>query len=196
MKVERQAAEDYELVRAVQAGDEKAFEKLVKKYQRQIANIVYLTLGNRDDADDVTQEVFIRAYRYLPRFTFDAPFFSWLYRVTMNLCFDETRKRKVKRILSLDFLTEEGIEEHRQEKQNILPSDELIMEEDRQVVRQALQRISEEHRQILILREYENYGYNEIAETLNISLEAVKSRLFRARVEMRKLLQGYFKEQV
>ncbi len=114
----------------------------------------------------------------------------------MNLCFDETRKRKVKRILSLDFLTEEGIEEHRQEKQNILPSDELIMEEDRQVVRQALQRISEEHRQILILREYENYGYNEIAETLNISLEAVKSRLFRARAEMRKLLQGYFKEQV
>ncbi|MFZ1979599.1 MAG: sigma factor, partial [Bacteroidota bacterium] len=84
MKVERQITEDYELVRAVQAGDEKAFEKLVKKYQRQITNIVYLTLGNRDDADDVTQEVFIRAYRSLPRFTFDAPFFSWLYRITMN----------------------------------------------------------------------------------------------------------------
>jgi RNA polymerase sigma-70 factor (ECF subfamily) len=196
MKADRQqqAIEDEVLVRAVQAGDEKAFEKIVRKYQKQIANIVYLTLGSRDDADDVTQEVFIRAYRSIARFTFDAPFFSWLYRIAMNLCIDETRKRKIKRILSLDFLTEEGIEDYREDKETLLPSDEFLREEDRIVVRQALRRLSEEHRKILVLREYEDYGYNEIAETLDISLEAVKSRLFRARSEMRKLLQGHFKE--
>ena len=99
--------DDFTLIRLIQTGDHQAFELLVRRYQRKVANLIYLTMGNRDGVEDIAQEVFIRVYRSLPKFKFDASFFSWLYRITMNLCIDEIRKRKIRRVLSLDYLTEE-----------------------------------------------------------------------------------------
>ena len=194
MKTETTVIDDFSLIKAIQAGDHNAFESLVRRYQRQVANLIYVTMGNRDDVDDIAQEVFIRVYRSLPRFKFDASFFSWIYRITMNLCIDEIRKRKVRKVLSLDFLTEDALEKSRKSKDHIMPSDLLLTDERREVVQSALQRLKPEHREILVLREYQDLGYSEIAETLDISLEAVKSRIFRARSELKTLLSKYFEE--
>jgi RNA polymerase sigma-70 factor, ECF subfamily len=187
--------DDYKLIRSIQAGDHQAFELLVRRYQRQVANLIYMTMGNRDDVDDIAQEVFIRVYRSLPKFKFDASFFSWVYRITYNLCIDEIRKKKIRRVLSLDYLTEDTLEKNRQNKDNAIASDSLLKEERQSVVQSALQRLSPEHREVLVLREYQDFSYDEIAETLGLKLEAVKSRIFRARREMRDLLNDYFKEQ-
>lgn len=194
MKTETTAIDDFTLIKAIQAGDHHAFELLVRRYQNQVANLIYVTMGNRDDVDDIAQEVFIRVYKSLPRFKFDASFFSWVYRITMNLCIDEIRKRKIRKVLSLDFLTEDALEKSRKSKDHTMPSDSILLDEKRQVVQSALQRLKPEHREILMLREYKDLGYSEIAEALEISLEAVKSRIFRARSELKILLNEYFEE--
>ena len=195
MKTESAGIDDFSLVKAFQAGDQHAFESLVRRYQHQVANLVYVTMGSRDDVDDIAQEVFIRVYKSLPRFKFDASFFSWLYRITMNLCIDEIRKRKIRKVLSLDFLTEDALEKSRKNKDHSMPSDSMLLDERRQIVQSALQRLKPEHRDILVLREYKDLGYSEIAEALDISLEAVKSRIFRARSELKILLSEYFEVQ-
>ena len=186
--------DDFTLIRSIQAGDHQAFESLVRRYQRQVANLIYVTMGGRDDVEDIAQEVFIRVYRSLPKFKFDASFFSWLYRITMNLCIDEIRKRKIRRVLSLDYLTEDNLEKSRKNKDYTMASDSVLTEEKRQVIQSALQRLTPEHREVLVLREYQDLSYNEIAETLGLRLEAVKSRIFRARMELKYLLNDYFKE--
>jgi len=194
MKIETTVSDDFTLIRAIQAGDHLAFKSLVRRYQHQVANLIYVTIGNRDDVEDIAQEVFIRVYRSLPKFKFDASFFSWLYRITMNLCIDEIRKRKIRKVLSLDFLTEDALEVRRKSKEYEIPSDALLQEEKRGVIQSALQRLTPDHREVLVLREYQNYSYNEIAETLDLSMEAVKSRIFRARAELKKMLNDYFEE--
>jgi RNA polymerase sigma-70 factor (ECF subfamily) len=196
LEIETKVIDDFTLIRAIQAGDHQAFESLVRRYQRQVANLIYTTMGNRNDVEDIAQEVFLRVYRSLPRYKYGESFFSWIYRITMNFCIDEIRKRKIRKIISLDFLTEDSLERSRKSKEQAIPSDSILIEEKQQVVLSALQRLTPEHREILVLREYENYSYNEIAEALDLTLEAVKSRIFRARTEMRNLLSNYFKERV
>jgi RNA polymerase sigma-70 factor (ECF subfamily) len=186
--------DDFQLVEAFRKGDEKAFEELIRRYQRQVANLIYLTLGNREEVDDLAQEVFIRVYRSLHRFEHDASVFSWIYRITMNLCIDEIRRRKIKRTLSLEFFTDHTLERERQSKESSTAHDDLLLQEKKRMVSNALQRLSPLHRQIILLREYEDLTYEEIAKTLRISTQAVKSRIFRAREELRTLLKDYFKE--
>lgn len=194
MKDSNQTNEDFRLVKAFKAGDRKAFEDLVRRYQRQVANIVYLTLGSREEVQDISQEVFVRVYRSIDKFEFDASFFSWIYRITVNLCIDELRRRRVKRALSLDFLTEGTLEKEKKSKEQLLASDGVMNDEKREIVLDALQKISQEHRQVIILREYEELSYAEIAAYLGISIQAVKSRIFRAREDLRALLEDYFEE--
>jgi len=193
----KQSPDDFTLVRAFQAGDEKAFEELIRRYQRQVANIIYLTLGGREVVEDLSQEVFIRAYRSLAKFEFDASFYSWLYRIAVNLCIDEIRRRKIKRVFSLHSFSEEQVEEKQQLSGKIqTPSDSLLESERKDVISRALRKLRPSHRSVLILREYEDLTYDEIAKTLRISLQAVKSRIFRAREEMRTLLKEYFRERI
>jgi len=194
MKDGSQTTEDFRLVQAFKEGNEKAFEDLVRRYQRQVANIIYLTLGSREDVQDITQEVFLRVYRSIDKFEFDASFFSWIYRITVNLCIDELRRRKIKRTLSLDFLAEGTFEKERKTKDHLLASDGVLTDEKREVILEALQKSSQEHRQVIVLREYEELTYAEIASFLGISAQAVKSRIFRAREELRVHLNDYFEE--
>ena len=194
MKDNSQTTEDFRLVKAFKTGNQQAFEDLVRRYQRQVANIIYLTLGNREDVQDIAQEVFIRVYRSIDKFEFDASFFSWIYRITVNLCIDELRRRKIKRALSLDFLAEGTFEKEKKSKEQILASDGVMNDEKREIILEALQKISQEHRQVIILREYEELSYAEIASYLGISIQAVKSRIFRAREDLRVLLKDYFEE--
>ncbi|MBI3579616.1 MAG: sigma-70 family RNA polymerase sigma factor [Ignavibacteriales bacterium] len=192
----KQTVDDYQLVEAFRGGDEKAFEELVRRYQRQVANIIYLTLGNRDEVEDLSQEVFIRVYRSLAKYERDASLYSWIYRIAVNLCIDEIRRKKIKRTLSLEFFSEGKLEEERKNKSLASAADGVLGKEKNQVVRDALQKLSPVHRTVLVLREYEDLTYEQIAKTLHISTQAVKSRIFRAREELRELLKDYFKERL
>jgi len=194
LKDSNQTTEDFRLVKAFKAGDPKSFEDLVRRYQRQVANIIYLTLGSREGVQDISQEVFVRVYRSIDKFEFDASFFSWIYRITVNLTIDELRRKKIKRALSLDFLTEGTLEREKKSKKQLLASDGVLDDEKREIILGALQMITQEHRQVIILREYEDLTYAEIAAYLGISIQAVKSRIFRAREDLRVLLKDYFEE--
>lgn len=186
--------DDFKLIEAFRKGDEKAFEEIVRRYQRQVANIIYLTLGNREEVDDLSQEVFVRVFRSLDRFEFDSSLYSWIYRIAVNLCIDEIRKKKIRKLIPLDFLTEKKLESEKRSKETSTSSDELLQKEKKEIIRGALDKLSPLHRTVILLREYQDLSYGEIAKTLRISPQAVKSRIFRAREELRELLKDYFQE--
>jgi RNA polymerase sigma-70 factor, ECF subfamily len=108
--------DDFKLIEAFRSGDEKAFEEIVRRYHRQVANIIYLTLGNREEVDDLSQEVFVRVFRSLGRFEYDSSLYSWIYRIAVNLCIDEIRKKKIRKLIPLDFLTEKKLEGEKKSK--------------------------------------------------------------------------------
>lgn len=186
--------DDFKLIEAFRKGDDKAFEEIVRRYQRQVANIIYLTLGNREEVDDLSQEVFVRVFRSLDRFEFDSSLYSWIYRIAVNLCIDEIRKKKIRKLIPLDFLTEQKLEGEKRSKETLTGSDELLLKEKTEIIREALGKLSPLHRTVILLREYQDLSYGEIAKTLRISPQAVKSRIFRAREELRELLKDYFQE--
>jgi RNA polymerase sigma-70 factor, ECF subfamily len=186
--------DDFKLIEAFRDGDEKAFEEIVRRYHRQVANIIYLTLGNREEVDDLSQEVFVRVFRSLDRFEYDSSLYSWIYRIAVNLCIDEIRKKKIRKLIPLEFLTESKLEGEKKAKEFTTASDDVLQKEKQLVIKGALARLSPIHRTVILLREYEDLSYEEIAKTLRISQQAVKSRIFRAREELRDLLKDYFQE--
>ncbi len=189
-------SDDKSLVRAFQEGDEKAFEEIVRRYQRQVANVIYLTMGSRNDVEDLTQEVFLRIYKSIGSVNVELSLFSWIYRIALNLSIDELRRKKFKRMLSIET-SEESTSDHSQLLQDESgASDDLMAQEKKERILDALGRLTPAHRTALVLREYEDMSYKEIAETLHITEQAVKSRIFRARDELKELLKGYFKERL
>jgi RNA polymerase sigma-70 factor, ECF subfamily len=186
--------DDFKLIEAFRKGDEKAFEEIVRRYHRQVANIIYLTLGNREEVDDLSQEVFVRVFRSLERFEYDSSLYSWIYRIAVNLCIDEIRKKRIRKLIPLDFLTESKLEGEKKSKAVATASDELLHKEKEEIIRDALAKLSPLHRTVILLREYQDMSYGEISKTLHISQQAVKSRIFRAREELRELLKDYFQE--
>lgn len=191
-----QNPDDFQLVEAFRRGEEKAFDEIVRRYQRQVANIIYLTLGSRAEVDDLSQDVFVRIYRSLDRFEFDSSLYSWIYRITVNLCIDEIRKKKIRKFIPLDFLAEKKLEQEKRASAAMTGSDQLLQKEKSETIRKALEKLSPVHRTVILLREYQDLSYGEIAKTLRISPQAVKSRIFRAREELRELLKDYFQERV
>lgn len=187
-------SDDQSLVRAFQEGDEKAFEEIVRRYQRQVANVVYLTMGSRNEVEDLTQEVFLRVYRSIGRVNVELSLFSWIYRIALNLCIDELRKKKLKRMLALDTSEETAPDHSPMLQDSAEASDDLMSEEKKHQILTALRKLTPAHRTALVLREYEDMSYREIAEALQITEQAVKSRIFRAREELKDLLKEYFKE--
>ncbi len=177
--------DDWPLVEAIRAGRRGAFRELVRRYERQVAQLIFLSLGDREDVKDLSQEVFLRVYHAIPRLEPQRSLFSWIYRIATNVVIDETRRRKIRRIVSLEFLAAEGDDRALHDVERRDPSEDAERNERHAIVRSALERITPEHRLVLLLREYEDLTYQEIATILRISVPAVKSRLFRARAEMK-----------
>ncbi|NQS75452.1 MAG: sigma-70 family RNA polymerase sigma factor [Peptococcaceae bacterium] len=176
------------LVERAQNNDMAAFEELVRIYQNRVyALCVHLT-SNGADAQDIAQEAFIRAYRYLGSFRQQADFGTWLHRITVNVWLNFRRKNKKIMTLSLDepYVDGDGGELQREmASPKGDPLQALEKKEFRGLVRIALDELSPEHRAVLVLREIEDYSYEEIARMLGCSLGTVKSRLSRARRAMR-----------
>jgi RNA polymerase sigma-70 factor, ECF subfamily len=187
---------DLELAKRAQEGDRDAFRELVQLYQRRVYSICYGMLKDSEDSLDVSQEVFVKVYRYLPRFNHQSSFYTWLYRITVNLCIDHIRKAKRAREVEFEDRYAHGSESV--DGSMIMPStlglnpDKVYgRRELREKMLEALESLSEKHRTILILREVEGLSYEEIADVLGISKGTVMSRLFHARKYFQHALSEY-----
>ncbi len=180
------AVDEIRCVARAKAGDEEAFALLYQKYERTIYQFVYRMVGNADDASDLTQECFIRAYKALPQTTDDLNIGAWLRRIAANVCLDALRRRNRLRWLRLDQLSPWQGSAARSTGTGD-PERALLQTETQDLVERILQRLQPRYRAVLILREYEGYSIDEIADLLGISRSAAKSLLFRAREEFRRL---------
>lgn len=170
------------IVRKVLQGDVNAFEKLVTEYERAVYAIAQRMTGNAEDAADMTQETFIKAYNSLSSFRGDSKFSVWLYRIANNVCLDFLRSRSRRPTVSLSTEDDDG-EETQLDIADESQSPELLLESalTRDAVRRGLDSLPPDYKQILLLREIQGLSYEEIAAALGIESGTVKSRIFRAR---------------
>jgi RNA polymerase sigma-70 factor (ECF subfamily) len=163
---------------------------LVRRYQDRLYNMIYRLVGNPEDARDVVQEAFLHAYQSLDRFKGDAQFFTWLYRIAFNA--SVSQKRKSRRMLSINRSREEAnpAMEPEDDSPASRPGHGLEQAEEERRVQAALNQLAAEHRAVLILKDMEDLKYEAIATILQIPLGTVRSRLHRARMELRQLLES------
>ena len=177
--------EELAIVQGVRAGDANAFETLVTAYEKTVYNLALRMVGNPQDAEDMTQEAFLKAYNSLDSFRGDSKFSVWLYRIVSNVCLDHLRKKNRRSTVSLSVEDDEG-EEIQLDIPDTALSPEAMLEQKltREAVRRGLQSLDEDARQILLLREIQGMSYEEIAQALSLESGTVKSRIFRARKKL------------
>ncbi len=187
-----------QLIRRAQQSDNEAFEQLLLLHQKKVYNLCLRMSANPDDALDLSQEAFIKAWRSIGQYQFEASFSTWLFRLTSNVCIDFLRRKKRRQETSLTESyddSDEG-EEFSLPDTAPLPEEQAITNETKIELAQAMERLGPEHREILQLRVVENLPYEQIAEILDIRVGTVKSRLARARLSLRKILKAgnYFSD--
>lgn len=187
------AITDEMLVEQFLQGNKQAFSTIVERYEQKVYSLAYRLTGDYDDASDLAQDAFIKVYRNLSQFRGQAAFSTWLYRVVTNVFLDEMRKRKRRPVvaISLDdsIVTEEGELTRELPSPDPGPEDLSAQREMQQAVRAGMQKLPAEYRVVLILRDLQGYAYDEIASILDINLGTVKSRISRARLALRKVLE-------
>jgi RNA polymerase sigma-70 factor (ECF subfamily) len=183
-------AEDIRLMGLVGAGDDRAFEQLVERHQRLVVGTVGRMLGSGSDAEDIAQQVFVRVWKNAERYEPRAKFTTWLLKITRNLVFNELRRRSRHPQVPLQSELEEE-ERPLKDDQAVAPDASLLEHELQEAVDAAIANLPETQRMAVILRRYDELSYEEIAETLDQSVSAVKSLLFRARTELREKLKRY-----
>ena len=177
--------EESRIVQKVLRGDVNAFEKLVLEYEKNVYNIALRMTGNAEDASDMTQEAFIKAYNSLQSFRGDSKFSVWIYRIATNVCLDFLRSKSRRPTVSLSVEDNDG-EEVQLDVADESQSPELLLDRQmtRESVRRGLETLSPEYRQILLLREIQGLSYDEISQALGLEVGTVKSRIFRARKKL------------
>ena len=188
------AVDDRELVDAARAGDRNAFRTLFERYQRRAYALAFGVVRNPDDALDVVQDAFIKAHRYLDKFEGTSSFYTWLYRIVMNLAIDHLRKNRRSKAVDFNDLTVKE-DDGRVGEEDLLPrilggnpGRALQDKQIRERIDQALSELSENHRAVLIMRELEGLSYEEMAQVMGCSKGTIMSRLFHARKNMQKRL--------
>lgn len=175
---------DGELIAKAISGREDSFEELVRRYQRPITNYVYRMLGNYDASLDVTQEIFIKVYNSMARYSSEYKFSTWLYKISHNAAIDYMRRHSVNE-QSLEVENEEGVYQRQFESKRLSPEQERERSEWREEIETVVKRLPTGYRELIILRHTQDLSYDEIAEITNLPLGTVKNRLFRAREMMR-----------
>ncbi len=188
---------DLKLVEAARAGSRESFGKLVSQYYEMVYAVVYGILSHRESALDVTQEVFLKAFRELDHFLGKSKFKTWLYRIAVNAAIDQQRKHKPTASIDATDASDEDDEpplvlvDPKQE-----PSEETHRRDLKETVEKALLHLAADHRAILVLREWQGLSYEEIAEALEIEIGTVMSRLFYARKRLSEILGEKFKQEM
>lgn len=188
--VDEESALDFALMKRIGQGDHAAFKTLVERHQNAVIGTVAKMLGNANEAEDISQQVFLRIWRHAAKYRPDAKFTTYLFTITRNLVFNETRRRGRKKEVSAD---------EREENSHLViaaspdrqPDAELLQAELQQAVDAAIAALPETQRMAVVLRRYEQLSYEEIAAVLHLSVSAVKSLLFRARTALRDSLAEY-----
>ncbi len=186
---------DEELVERSGAGAEESFRMLVERYQDRVYHIVYGIVGNKDEAEDLSQEVFLRVYRFLPRFKGKSKFYTWLYRLTVNVCLSARRKRKNEpnKIVSLTDFSKHSHNPGETElaDKSFSPLKILQNKEMAETIKSAINTLSEVLKSTFVLREFEELSYEELARVFRCSKGTIKSRLSRAREQLRGKIEPY-----
>jgi RNA polymerase sigma-70 factor (ECF subfamily) len=189
------AQDDIALVRRCQKGDALAFEQLVIKYRSKVFSMIYGMVQNEQDAWDLAQEGFIKAWRSIHRFKGQASFYTWLYRIVTNVAIDSLRRKGFKKTAEFDddiAANEVAPGSKTVPTPDPMPHQGLEREEIRQRIEQAISKLSPEHRAVIVMKEIEELQYNEIAEALGCSIGTVMSRLFYARKKLQTLLKDVY----
>src|SRR5690606_23801193 len=176
--------EDGDVVGAFLDGEERAFQELVQRYQTRLLNFIYRTIGDREKAEDLVQEVFIRVYRHLHRFDRSKKFSTWIYTIASNLAKNELRNRSRNPLVLFQTIRAGFQDEERPlqfEDSSMRPDDLYRKRHLRELVEQSVAQLPPHHREVFVLRELEGKSYEEIAEITSCNLGTVKSRLNRAR---------------
>ena len=176
------------LIQKAQKGDTNAFGTLVASYEKFIFNVVCKMFSNSEDASDIAQEALIKAYKNIDKFDFNSSFSTWLYRITVNACIDEMRRRKGRESISIDAEDEESGLAVQIEDTSLGAEERVIQNETVSEVRAAIDKLSEEHKTVIILRDLQDMTYEQVAQTLDLSIGTVKSRLARARKSLKDII--------
>lgn len=177
---------EQELIEKSQAGDIEAFGELISIYEKKIYNLAYRISGNSEDAFDISQETFIKIFKNIQKFKGESSFSTWIYRIATNMAYDFLKyEAKPKRSLDDEENPIEILDK------SISPEQSVEADERLKTVKLALGKISLEFRQVIVLRDIEGYSYEEIAQILNIELGTVKSRISRARNNLKKILNSW-----
>jgi len=183
------------LIRAAQAGDQDAFEQLVRVYDQSVLRLAMNLLRSPEDARDVYQEAFLRVYRNLDKFRFDCSFHTWLYRIVTNLCLDQMRRRKVRKEEPAALTTTEGpldrLDSVPEQRVDGDPQRHMFSGQVRQKIKEVLDGLTARERMVFELRHYEGHRLKRIGEILGTSEEAAKNCLFRATQKMRAALGDF-----
>lgn len=184
------------LVRAAKQGEVSAFEQLVKRYDRNVFRIAQHITQNREDAEDVVQDAFLKAYENLDQFQGNSKFYTWLVRIAVNESLMKLRRRKTSKTVSMDedVETEEGSMPREFADWSPNPEQQFGQSELSDILRKTIQGLPSSFRTVFVLRDVEGLSTEETAEMLDLSIPAVKSRLLRARLQLRERLNRYFKK--
>jgi RNA polymerase sigma-70 factor (ECF subfamily) len=194
----RDPVDDRELVESARKGDRDAFRTLFERYHRRAYALAFGVLRNQDDALDIVQDAFIKAHKYLDKFEGNSSFYTWLYRIVMNLSIDHLRKHKRARHVDFNDALAHGEGDSGVGDDALLPrilgqnpSKSLVRKEIREKIDEALAELSDNHRAVLVMRELEGLSYEEMAQVMQCSKGTIMSRLFHARKNMQKRLLEY-----
>ena len=192
-----EAVNELTLVRAAKAGDIGAFEQLVRRYDRNVFRIAQHITHNREDAEDVVQDAFLKAYENLGKFQEQSKFYTWLVRIAVNEALMRLRRRRPERNISLDenVSTEEDSVPREVADWSPNPEQLFSQSEIRDILQRTIQGLPPGFRTVFVLRDVEGLSTEETAEALDLSIPAVKSRLLRARLQLRDRLNKYFANQ-
>lgn len=186
---------DLQLMARVKAGDDEAFNQLMQRHEKTVVNLVYRFTGNREIAHDLAQEVFLRIYRASSRFEARAKFFTYLYKVTLNLCRNQRAKAMRRQTTSLNATRRGRGDEELPLKELEDPTgsaeEQVSRLELAAMVREAVDTLPDQQREAVVLQRFHGLAYEEIAEALNLSIPAVKSRIHRAKLNLRDRLVPY-----
>jgi RNA polymerase sigma-70 factor, ECF subfamily len=189
-RVDYKSSEEAALVQRVQAADEMAFREVVERYQSKVFSIIYGILRNHNDAEDIAQQVFTKVYFSIRSFDFRSSLLTWIYKITVNECYDYLRKKKVRRLVyESDFSKEDSLRvENSEPARDQRPSVEVTLAQ-RDLAMKLLARLPEQERTLLLMKEVEGHSVEELAEMTGINENTIKVKLFRARQKLLKVAQ-------
>lgn len=182
--------QEFELIREFKRGNIQAFESLILDYEKSVYGICYRMLRDQEEAYDLAQEVFIKAYKGLGTFQFQSKFSTWIYRIATNACLDHIKKKRVDVAFSLNqSIGEDEFTPEMEDEKAPEPQAELDRKEVREQIHDAIGQLNEKYRTVIVLRELEGLSYEEIADLTDSSLGAVKTRIRRGRERLREILE-------